>query len=120
MEIHDYMASIRARYKNMVKPLLGSSNDVAIKALGEGGREMYEVCLNQGHHELSIKRSIHLSGDKNPGGSIGIHRNVLDALLGNFTPVVRVEHSNPSGEYPMDLSGGKPPEPSQAEIDTFQ
>ncbi len=64
-----------------------SDESAAVRALGEGGREMYKVCFNQGNHELSIERFIHLSGDKNPGGSIRIHRNVLDALLGNFTPV---------------------------------
>ena len=64
----------------------GCDEDAAIKALGEGGREMYEVCLNQGHHELSIERFIHLSGDKNKGGGIRIHRNVLDALLEDSTP----------------------------------
>ena len=64
----------------------GCDEDAAIEALGGGGREMYEVCLNQGHHELFIKRSIHLSGDKNSVGDIKIHKKVLDALLENFTP----------------------------------
>ncbi len=31
MEIHDYMDSIRTRYKNMVKPILGSGDNLAIQ-----------------------------------------------------------------------------------------
>ena len=65
----------------------GCDEDAAIKALGEGGREMYEISLNKvSKHGLFIERSIFLSGDKNLVGDIKIHKKVLDALLENFTP----------------------------------
>ncbi len=66
---------------------IGCDKDAAIKALGGDGREMYEISLNEvSKHGLFIERSIFLSGDKNSGGGIRIHRNVLDALLENPTP----------------------------------
>ena len=67
---------------------IGCDECAVLKALGGGGREMYEISLNEvSKHGLFIGRSIFLSGDKNKGGNIRIHRNVLDALLGNFTLV---------------------------------
>lgn len=63
---------------------VGCDEDAATKALGECGREMYEISLNKvSKHGLFIERSIFLSNNKNRGGGIRIHRNVLDALLGD-------------------------------------
>ena len=75
MEIQDYMGSIRARYKNMVKPILGSGNNVAIQG------ELLDIVTLIERRRIEIMEKIHCGI-----GVIGCARLLERDILKEKTP----------------------------------